>query len=929
MLPEFSNQSTNPLVKHFCAGNSICNIKTCLLLLLLLVYLFIDPSPELVQPPTPAMAAYAALVSLMNNIEQIMIHPRLFASFDSKLIQSILEKARFLLDSLEVYNYGGGNNEAGDLERRIASAAHAAEDVIESHIVDQIHSGTTEASPRCSLHLQRIIQRIDDVMEKAAELKEREGSREEQLAHPRPLMETAMVGLDAELIQLLHELAGQQSSRRVISVVGMGGIGKTTLAKNVYEHSFVMHHFDIRAWVTVSHHHNLEEILSELLSGLGKFSNGTVDELGVELHKTLTARRYLIILDDLWSVEVWDELKRFLPDNRNSSRVVLTTRLLNVANDSGKCCFTMNLLDEDNSWKLFCEKVFQHQGCPPELEEVGRQIVKLCRGLPLSIVVIGGSLLKSPRTVGYWEDVAKDIKSIRNSKVKQESLDVLSLSYSHLPPHLKPCFLYMGVFQENSEIRVSNIIRLWIAEGFIRPNGIQVLEEIAEGYLNDLIGRNLILVRRRRHNERIGSCCLHDILRDLCFRVAEQREFFHVSEGGIRGIERRLLVVGKLERNIKLPFARSITIRNRVQQPDRYRLLRVLNEARYGSQDLFENVNLRYLAYRLPNFSSSIQSVWELPTSVYHIWNLQTFIIRECPWLIVAPVEIWKMRQLRHVECHQIYLPDPPPSNGQDGLLILDNLQTLTTTSNLKLCKDVCHMIPNVKKLYIVYDSDSQGYDDGLIECLGNLDCLHKLESLKMSINGSRWLAPDSELSEILRFPSSLNKLSLSRCKLHWEDLKMVGSLPRLEVLKLEKNSVMRGEEWSPAEDQFPRLKFLKIDCCHLVRWNAESSHFPLLEKLVLRDLVSLREIPWGIGEIPTLEVIRVDRCSTSAAISAMKMKEDQLECRESDDLQIQVVVRELHLEIFREKVETERLSINSIQLEISSTLVELETEFD
>lgn len=272
------------------------------------------------------------------------------------------------------------------------------------------------------------------------------------------------------------------------------------------------------------------------------------------------------------------------------------------------------------------------------------------------------------------------------------------------------------------------------------------------------------------------------------------------------------------------------------------------------------------------------------------------------------------------MECHQICVPDPPPPSGQDELLILEKLYTLKRTVNFKVSEEVCEIIPNIKKLQMVYDGDLQGYNECLVESVRNLDRLHKLESLNMSIKQSMARARVCELNEILRFPSSLNKLSLSECQLQWEDLRMIGSLPRLEVLNLEMNSVMVGEEWSPICGQFRSLKYLRIFYCDLVNWYADHSHFPVLEKLILSYLTLLVEIPWGIGEIPTLEFLYVDRCSESAAVSAVKIKEDELKSQGNDgSLQIKVRMYDSELESFKEMVETEGLSVNNIQLEIYS----------
>ncbi|XP_057775444.1 putative late blight resistance protein homolog R1A-3 [Salvia miltiorrhiza] len=903
------------------------------------------------------MAAYAALASLLNNIEQMMRHPTLSTSFDNIQIQFLEEKAALLLDFIETYNYVGGvSEEVQDLESLIASAAHTAEDMIESHIVNQLlplSAHDREAAFSFSLYLQKkraieekneaavgdvdqfhgesnlsnfdylrqIIEDMDAIIHKASELKEKQRFREEHSTPPLTLSltrtreETAVVGFGDELIQLLDELTGDRSNLHIISIVGMGGMGKTTLAKNIYAHQLIIERFDIRAWATVSHQYNAEQILQQLVFGQGKSSDKNVDELGEQLHKTLFGRRYLIILDDIWSVEAWDEVRRFFPDNGNGSRIVLTTRLSEVANNCGSSCFAKNFLDENKSWELFCKKAFQNEDCPTELEEVGKEIVRLCKGLALSIVVIGGSLRKSPRTVRYWKSVAKDIESSPNSKEKQESLDVLISSYNHLPSHLKPCFLHIGVLKHitDESLNISRIIQLWVGEGFLKSNGGRVLEEIAEDYLKELVDRNLILVGRRSKNGKMKSCDIHDLLRDLCLKVGEQQGLFNVISGGpIQGTERRL-VCNKAHwwsDNDRPLLTRSMVgYVGFYMDTYKHRLLRIFDAEYYEEvKELFGGVNLRCLA----GVRAMGCDVFELPSSISLVWNLHSLIFQKASWSrsrVVAPIEIWKMRQLRHIQCaNGIYLPHP---NGQlqDEFLILENFQTLGKAVNLRLSEDVCNIIPNIKILHLEYDRDLEGYDDSLMECLCNLDRLHKLESLKLEV-GFRWRRMYSKLNEIVSFPRSLNKLRLSRIDFEWDDLTMIGSLPILEVLRIEFN--WNGSTWSPVDGQFQRLKFLKIDWGNLTCWNADSCHFPILEKLLLCRLLELEEIPWGIGEIPTLKLIHLDRCSNSVAISAIKIKDEQLQYQENDDdLQIQIRVDEYKLESFMAMVETEGLTLD------------------
>ncbi|KAG8362973.1 hypothetical protein BUALT_BualtUnG0019300 [Buddleja alternifolia] len=230
-----------------------------------------------------------------------------------------------------------------------------------------------------------------------------------------------MVGSEDVLIDIMDNLTGQQSNRQIIPIAGMGGIGKTTLAQNVYMHPLIVHHFDICAWVTISQNYNVREIILEILVCSNKkekretLSRINKEELGEKVYKTLSGRRYLIVMDDMWSIEVWYKLKFFFPENNNGSRIMITTRLSKLAYDlTVSRGIEINLLDEGESWNLLRQKVFGEECCPPRLEGIGQK-----------------------------QPVAKD-------------------------------FLF---FSENQEIRVSSLIKLWVAEGFLKPISGKCLEE--------------------------------------------------------------------------------------------------------------------------------------------------------------------------------------------------------------------------------------------------------------------------------------------------------------------------------------------------------------------------------------------------------------------------------------------------------------------
>ncbi|XP_047962195.1 putative late blight resistance protein homolog R1A-10 [Salvia hispanica] len=343
-----------------------------------------------------------------------------------------------------------------------------------------------------------------------------------------------MVGFDDVMLQLMEKLIYGELGRQVIPIVGMGGIGKTTLARNVYEKPLISHHFDICAWIAISQQFNIRELLCEILFQVDRvekerLSQMKEDEIGLALHKCLSYRRYFIVLDDMWSIGAWEKLQRYFPDNSNGSRILVTTRLSNLGsqldrNDGLK----MKFLNEESSWNMFCKVVFGGKSCPLELEKIGRKIVESCRGLPLSIVVMGGVLGKLDPTKECWESIRGSINSLVNLENDNHCLKILKLSYNHLPVYLKPCFLYMGTYEEDKVVRVSEIIKLWVSEGFLKPIRGKILETVAQEYLGELVDRNLILVHEYGNTGSMKYLKIHDLLRDLCLREAESERFYHV-----------------------------------------------------------------------------------------------------------------------------------------------------------------------------------------------------------------------------------------------------------------------------------------------------------------------------------------------------------------------------------------------------------------
>ncbi|KAM7524467.1 hypothetical protein LguiA_014369 [Lonicera macranthoides] len=229
------------------------------------------------------------------------------------------------------------------------------------------------------------------------------------------------------------------------------------------------------------------------------------DKLIEELRKCFEMKSYLVVLDDVWSTEAWDGIKDAFPET-SDGRVLITTRIKEVALHSSRIPpYLLPLLNKEDSWELFLRKAFRGEGCPKELE-------KMEDGLPRN--VMGGLLAKREKSTRVLSKMAENVSCYLCEDL-EKCFDILALSYKELPPKLKPCFLYFGVFPEDFEIPVQQLVRLWVAEGFIKEDKTRKAEDISEEYLEDLIDRSLIIVLRKSSDGCITSCSIHDLLQDL------------------------------------------------------------------------------------------------------------------------------------------------------------------------------------------------------------------------------------------------------------------------------------------------------------------------------------------------------------------------------------------------------------------------------
>ena len=704
------------------------------------------------------------------------------------------------------------------------------------------------------------------------------------------LDEADLVGIEPLKKQLCDLLFNGESKREVISIYGMGGLGKTTLAKQVYDDPKVKKHFRIHAWVNLSQSIKLEEILKDLVQKLHKVigkpapeSIGTMnnDDLKEFIKNFLQrSQNYLIVLDDVWHVKVWDDVKHALPNNNRGSRVMLTTRKRDIALYScaglGKD-FHLEFLPEHEAWSLFCRKTFQGNSCPPHLEEVCRNILKLCGGLPLAIVAISGALATRERSnIEEWQMVCRSFGSEIEGNDKLEAMNkVLSLSLNELPYHLKSCLLYLNIFPEFHAIETWRLIRLWIAEGFVNGEDGKTLEEVADSYLKELLNRSLIQVVEKTSDGRMKTCRMHDLLREIVNSKSRDQNFATiVKEQDMVWPERvrRLSVINPshnlLQQNKTTFHLRSLLMFGLSDSLNQFsvhelctfsgvKLLNVLDLQDAPLDDFpAEIVNLYLLKY----LSLKNTKVRKIPGSIKKLQNLETLDLKHT-YVTELPPEITELKRLRHLLVYRYEIESYAHFHSRHGF---------------KVAAPIGNMLSLQKLCFIEVDQGSAA----LMVELGKLTQLRRLGIRKMRKEDGAALCSSIEKMIHLRSLSifaiekdeviDIHDISNPPCYL--QQLYLSGRLEKFpQWINSCKNLVRVFLKWSRLEEDplvhlqdlpnLRHLELLQVYVGEMLHFNAKG--FPSLKVLGLDDLEGLKYMTIEEGAMQGLKKLVMQRCGS------------------------------------------------------------------
>nr|GMD04460.1 putative disease resistance protein RGA3 [Ipomoea batatas] len=707
----------------------------------------------------------------------------------------------------------------------------------------------------------------------------------------------------SDLISKLLENSGEEEARNgplVISIVGAGGIGKTTLAQLVFEDEQIKTHFgDERLWICVSDPFDQINIAKAIVQSITK-SSTDLSQLQLLLEKiksTLSGKRFLLVMDDVWTEQSakWEPLKNSLKDGLPGSRILVTSRSERVAQMMGSVYLhQLDLISDSEAWLLFSRIAFsgRSEEDREKLKDIGQKIAQKCKGLPLAVKVMG-SLLRFKYSRDDWQNVL-DNQIWELEEVKTELFPHLYLSYNDLTPKMKQCFSYCAVFPKDYEMEVDELIRIWMAQGYV------TMESKGRELFGGLAMRSFFQIEKDDMDSNIIiSCKMHDIVHDFaqfltrneCYNIDE-----HEDKVGFKNL-RHLQSWQYTGRNMNLPsicdigklrsfFAKDLSpAQLTLDLFDGLKSVRVLRLHRCKLQKLPKKIgNLLHL--RLPDGIGNLRQLryidlsWSkvetLPDTICSLENLQTLDLEYCEQFSRLPNKIGDLINLRHLKIRGTNRLEMMPQGiakltqlcslsgfkvGKESskLGYMEKLNQLKGELSINFLCDLNNAadveeaekaeLRNKKHIKELYLNFSDGVDVG-IDVMEALKPPPELQTLKLYGYGGIHLP-----SWILLSLDNLRILKIRKC-VNCSSLPPLGKLPSLETLVIAGMKELRyvGREFLGVTEvggvAFPKLKTLEFKDCHeWEEWEdfkeeATIIIMPCIRELLLFHCEKLKTVP-------------------------------------------------------------------------------------
>ncbi|XP_047079659.1 disease resistance protein RGA5-like [Lolium rigidum] len=691
-----------------------------------------------------------------------------------------------------------------------------------------------------------------------------------------------LVGIEGPKKDIVEWLKKKSSSTevQVVSIVGPGGLGKTTLANQIFAtmKDRRKQHFSCAAFISVSQKRDMKDVLREIADRVGithNTSNDTAKTLTDRLQEHLQYHRYFIVIDDIWDTKDWNTIWSALKNNNYGSRIITTTRKKEVASHSssrGGYFYEMGYLGIADSKRLFFERAFGSQDlCNPgypHLEEISNDILEKCAGLPLAIITMS-SLLANQNAEKEWNRVLAAIGTALANHPKAGDMKlILDLSYFDLPHYLRTCLLYLSLFPEDHIIDTKCLISRWIAEGFIPKEQGQSLYEVGEGYFNELVNRSLIQPVDVKYGQ-VMACRVHDIVLDFitCKAIEENFATPSYDVGASIVSVRRLCVRNRRSEKCTIPtthqfsHVRSLSVFGSFVENSLsdFPALRVLDLGACPDLENYHLANIEKL-FLLKYLRLSSSRITELPREIGELQYLETLDIQGTR-IMLLPSTIARLQQLA-----RLYIPQdaifPVEIVGQ--LLSLEDLYYLKVNSSeeWKYLQEIVQLT-KLRTLLVTFDGLAwmhSGGDMDLQSYVTTLIASCNLENLYISYSLDNCIPYRLPLSLETRCPTtvcSFKKLRFSYCyiskipgwmssfgnlwelefsiyRLSSEDVAILGAIPTLVFLKVNTFYGRYGTIF--IRRGFTSLKSfnLEINCCGTAL-EFEAGSMPKLEHLELQ----------------------------------------------------------------------------------------------